>query len=118
VADKPRSFYDLVSEEYPASTDRDRVLLRLAAGMAFNVWRFEPRSFAAYCEGAPQIELPPPSGQGEPIRFPYRLPMCLETLAGAARYETQKGHEEASAKLLRLRERLAANWSFPVGPNG
>ena len=66
----------------------------------------------------PHVELPPPGGQGDPIRFPSRLPMCLETLAGAARSESQQGHAAASAKLLRLRERLAANWSFPVDPNG
>jgi hypothetical protein len=87
--------YVLATEDYPAPTERDRVLLRLAAGMGFNVWQFEPQSFAAYCDGAPHVALPPPGGQGRPIRFPMRLPMCLETLAGAARYETQKGHADA-----------------------
>lgn len=106
--------YDLLTRECGAD-ERDRVLMRIAAGMAYNAWHFEPRSFAAYCEGAPHIQLPPPSGQGAPIVFPLRLPVCLETLAGAAHYERQKGDDGTAERLRQLRALIAERWSFPAG---
>jgi tetratricopeptide (TPR) repeat protein len=113
VAGRPPMMYDLLTHVCESASDRDRLLLRIAAGMGFNVWRFEPRSFAAYCEGE-ILELPPAVDGAQPVRFPIRWPMVLPTVAGVADYERQKGHPTESARLSEIAAQLARVWSLPA----
>jgi hypothetical protein len=113
TAAQPPTLFESLTQWCESPADRDRLLLRLAAGMAFNVWQFEPRSFAAYCEGESIVELPPPAAGAPPVRFPIRWPMVLRTIAGAADYENQKGNTAESGRLLAIGERVARAWSLP-----
>jgi tetratricopeptide (TPR) repeat protein len=114
VKDHLPMMYDRLTQLCDSAAGRDRLLLRVAAGMGFNVWQFEPRSFAAYCEGQ-ILQLPPPVDGAPPVRFPVRWPIVLSTIAGVADYENQKGNATESARLLEIAAQLARLWSLPPG---